>query len=150
MARLRWVQCFVSWVPVVALGCDPVPLESDDSAFVDDGEPHLFISSPASGTEVDDCLTIGVDLYNFEVVSPVDEPTVVEGHGHYHVVFDARYIDCEATTCEVPLSSFEAGDVTILARLVGNDHNVVLNTAGEQVEDSRAFSYSGEACPVEE
>ncbi len=147
---MRWVQLFGRFAPFVALGCDPVPLESEDSAFVDDGEPHVFISSPESGAELDDCLTIGVDLYNFEVVSPVDEPTVVEGHGHYHVVFDARYIDCEADTCAVPLSSFEAGDVTILARLVGNDHNNVLNSAGEIVEDSRTFSYSGEACPEEE
>ncbi|GDX81576.1 hypothetical protein LBMAG42_33870 [Deltaproteobacteria bacterium] len=134
-------------VALALIGCEPVALESEDSAFVDDGEPHVFITSPDAGADTDDCLTIGVDLYNFEVVSPVDEPTVVEGHGHYHVVFDARYIDCEADTCEVPLSSFEAGDVTILARLVGNDHADVLNTDGEQVEDSREFSYSGEACP---
>lgn len=138
------------WVLFALIGCEPVALESEDSAFVDDGEPHVFIASPGAGADVDDCLTIGVELYNFEVVSPVDEPTVVEGHGHYHVVFDARYLDCEADTCAVPLSSFEAGKVTILARLVGNDHADVLNAAGEQVEDSREFSYSGEACEEEE
>ena len=138
------------WVLLAMIGCEPVALEAVGSAFVDDGEPHVFITSPEAGAKLDDCLTIGVDLYNFEVVSPVAEPDVVEGHGHYHVVFDARYIDCEADTCEVPLSSFEAGEVTILARLVGNDHADVLNTNGEQVEDSREFSYSGEACAAEE
>lgn len=133
---------------VALLACSSADGKND--TFVDDGQPHVFIVSPDSGAAVSGCFVLEVDLYNFEFVNPVDEPAPVAGHGHFHAVFGPRYFDCEGLTCDIALTDEIAADTTVVAQLVGNDHNAVENDAGDIVTDERTFAYSGEPCPTEE
>jgi len=120
---------------------------ADDTAFVDDGEPHVFIVSPAAGATVSGCFEVEVEVYNFTLVSPVESPDVAAGEGHWHAVFGPRFFDCEGATCAIALTDGVAADTTVTALLVGSDHNAVENSAGDEVEDERTFAYDGEPCP---
>lgn len=121
-----------------------------DTGPVDDGEPRIFITAPDADADVIGCFDLGVEIWNFTLVSPVDENAPVEGHGHYHVVFEARYFDCELEACELSLAGFEAGEVPVTVRLVGNDHADVPDDAGAPIEDTRSVTFTGEACPLPE
>lgn len=116
----------------------------------DDGQPHIVITAPDEGTTVGQCYTMEVEVYNFTVVSPVEETDVVEGHGHWHAVFGAVYFDCESEVCEISRTSDDVGEIEVVAQLVGNDHNTISNDDGELVNDARSFTFSGEPCPKEE
>lgn len=117
-----------------------------DSGFVDDGQPHVSIVSPDAGAAVDGCFVLEVEVRNFTVVSPVDESAVVAGHGHFHAVFGPRYFDCEGPTCDIALTDDVAGDTTVVAQLVGNDHNAIVDADGNVVTDERTFAYAGVEC----
>lgn len=121
----------------------------DDSGFVDDGQPHVFIVAPEAGAAVDGCFALEVEVYNFTLVSPVEEVTPVDGRGHFHAVFGPRYFDCEDLVCDIALTDDVPGDVTVVAQLVGNDHNAIADDAGDAVTDERTFAYSGEPCAEE-
>ena len=68
------------------------------------------------------------------------EPELVDGHGHFHAVFGPRFFDCEDLSCDIALTEDVAGDSTVVAQLVGNDHNAVQNDAGDPVTDERTSS----------
>lgn len=138
MSRLLLLVC------VVAPACRGPG--AADSAFVDDGQPHVFITSPGAGAAVGGCFVLEVEVYNFAVVSPVDAPPVTAGQGHFHAVFGPRYFDCEGLTCEIALTDDVAADTTVVAQLAGNDHNAVVDADGDVVTDERTFAYSGEPC----
>lgn len=132
---------------VLLAGCaEP---EGKDTAFVDDGQPHVFIVAPDDGAAVSGCFVLEVEVFNFELVSPVEEFELVDGHGHFHAVFGPRYFDCEDLACDIALTDDVAGDTTVVAQLVGNDHNPIANDAGDAVTDERTFAYSGEPCAEE-
>lgn len=130
------------------IACAP---DVKETGFVDDGQPHIFIDSPAEGTEVDSCFEMEVSVLNFEVVDPTTEADVLPGRGHWHVVRPGSWSECEALTCRVDETSVEAGaGFDILARLVDAMHVDVLDDAGDTVEDTRSFTFSGTDCPVAE
>ncbi|MDP2310720.1 MAG: hypothetical protein Q8P18_32180 [Pseudomonadota bacterium] len=122
--------------------------KGNDSGFVDDGQPHVFVASPAVGASVGGCFVLEVEVYNFAFASPVDEPEPAAGRGHFHAVFGPRFFDCEGLTCDIALTEATAAEVTVVAQLVGNDHNAIDNADGDTVTDERTFAYTGEPCPV--
>jgi hypothetical protein len=120
-----------------------------DSDPYADGQPHIIITAPDEGTTQGQCFTMDVEVYNFTLVNPVEEPDVVEGHGHWHAVFGALYFDCESARCDIVRTSDEVTEEEVVAQLVGNDHNVVNDDDGNPVNDARTWSFSGEPCPKE-
>ena len=136
----------LSLAVLLAAGCTD-DKAADDPGFVDDGEPHIFLTAPAAGAAVSGCFDLEVEVYNFTLVNPVDSPDVTAGQGHWHAVFGPRFFDCESATCAIALTEDVASDTTVTAKLVGSDHNDVENSAGDDVEDERTFAYDGEPCP---
>lgn len=120
--------------------------DDGDSAWVDDGQPHVTIVRPAEGAAVGTCVAMEVEVRNWTVVSPLDHPDPVDGEGHWHLVFDARYFDCEALGCDVQLDGFADGPVTLTAQLVTNDHVPVTDDAGADVLDTAEVQLTADGC----
>jgi hypothetical protein len=133
-------------LPLLLASCDGEK-PGDDTGFVDDGEPHIFITAPEAGAAVSGCFDLVVEVYNFTLVNPVESPDVTPGEGHWHAVFGPRFFDCESDRCAIALTEEVAADTTVTAQLVGSDHNDVENSLGDDVEDERTFAYDGEPCP---
>lgn len=125
--------------------CDGKPADSD-SAWVDDGLPHLWFVAPEDGAAVGTCVPLQVEVRNYEVVSPTDHPDPATGQGHWHLVFDARYFDCEALDCDAQLEGFDDGPVTLTAQLVTNDHFPVLVDGETEVRDTLDVVYTADGC----
>lgn len=123
--------------------------KGDDTGPVDDSV-RIRIVSPAAGEAVPTCFTTTVEVQNFTIVSYLDHPEPVDGEGHWLLDFGERAFYCEAVDCGTDLSGMDAGEVTLRAVLVGNDHAPVLDDAGAEVADEVAVSYVPEACGVEE
>ncbi len=129
---------------VLLIGC--AGKSGGDTGPLYEGEPHVLIASPDAGGTVSGCFVLEVEVYNFTLVSPVDEPEVAAGRGHFHAVFGPRYFDCEDLRCDIALTGDLAGDISVVAQLVHGDHTSVEDTAGTPVSDTRTFAYSGEPC----
>ena len=133
----------VALIALVACTDDP----TSKSGWVDDGSPHLEIVSPAEGDSVSSCFDIEVEVFNYSIRSPVGVDANVEGEGHWHIVFDARYFDCEDLVCAAQLTLDAAADVSIVARLARNNH-ADFEYEGAVVEDTITVAYDGTVCPV--
>ena len=126
--------------------CQPEKTPEDTGPLFDDDQPHIVIVSPENGDPVGTCFTMDVEVYNFEIVSPVTNTTQVDGQGHWHVDFGDRWFDCESLDCHVDITGLETGQAILIAALVDNLHFAVANEMGEMVEDSGIFVYTPASC----
>lgn len=111
---------------------------------VDDSSPSIRIVSPAEGAAVTGCAMVIVELANIELVDFMTESQAVEGQGHYHLLWEDRYLPCTELYCLIGLE--REGSNTVEAQLVQNDHNSYLNGAGETIADSVTLDVSAGDC----
>jgi hypothetical protein len=118
----------------------------DDTGPVDDGLPHITIVSPDASADVGSCFTVTVEIVNFDLVSYIENPTPVDGEGHWILDFGDHYFVCETLDCDLDLTGQASGPVTLLAELVGNDHNRVLDADGEMISDTEDVNLVQDDC----
>ena len=121
------------WTLALVLGaCAPPPYTpptvdtgEDTAANEEDTAPGIEITWPAPESQVTGCAMLVVNLLNVQLVDPAVRPDVVEGEGHYHLLYEGHYTPCYTPYCLIGLA--EAGTDQVEAQLVYTDHTPYLD-----------------------
>jgi hypothetical protein len=112
----------------------------------DDGLPHIRIQTPAPGATIPTCLDMVVEVDNFDIVPPADNPDNVDGQGHWHMQINEKplLIPCEELQCRFSLDGFDDGPISVVAVLADNTYVVLNDESGAPIADSAEYILAGD------
>ena len=137
-------------------GCAPPPwpdeAETPDSAdtAAADTTPRIDIVYPAPEEDIVACSMVVIEMTNFEIQTYVgfgDEgPPDEDGKGHWHVYWGSTYTGCYTPYCLADFTGMEDGGYVITAELEQNQHEPVLDDAGDPIQDTVAVNLTSGTC----
>ena len=118
--------------------------EGGDSALINGGDPYVAILSPADEETVcGDPLQVVLDVANFELVAPVEDPTQAEpGTGHVDIMLNGQDADMIWDT-STDIEGVDAGVWQLKVELSNADHTPVEPYVGDLIY----ITVSDEVCP---
>lgn len=114
-------------------GCVPADFEGSNesvpvrtTALGSNVPPSITIVSPSAGSEAGQ-FEMRVNVFNFDLKPVPTSPGVVAGQGHVHYLVDGKPAEGEYATAakNFTFKGLAAGDHTLRAELVNNDHTAL-------------------------
>jgi len=106
--------------------------DDDTSDATEQPQPAITIDSPEDGATVQIPFDLEVTVENFMLDDAAVGGANQEGYGHWHVLVDGAYLEFAASST-FTITELEAGDHTIGAMLVHNDHTELSPSASDEI-----------------
>ncbi|GDX82456.1 hypothetical protein LBMAG42_42670 [Deltaproteobacteria bacterium] len=137
--------------PLVACAPPPYTAPPEDTGEGDGGNEEdtaagLDIVWPVAEAPVTGCAMVVVDVRNVTLVDFMVNTEAVEGQGHYHLLFEDKYLPCATPYCLIGLES--EGFQTVTAQLVNNDHSPMLDENEAVIEDTLLLDVTAGECTL--
>lgn len=142
------------WTLALALGaCAPPPYTppavdtgEDTAVNEEDTAPGIEITWPAPESQVTGCAMLVVQLLNVKLVDPAVRPDVVDGEGHYHLLYEGHYTPCYTPYCLIGLA--DAGTDQVEAQLVHTDHTPYVDDENNPIESTLLLNVLDGECTL--
>lgn len=137
--------------PLAACAPPPYTAPAEDtggggSGAEEDTAVGLDIVWPVEEAPVTGCAMVVVDIRNVDLVDFMVNTEAVDGQGHYHLLYEDKYLPCSTPYCLIALES--EGFQTVTAQLVNNDHSPMLDDEDQVIQDTRLLNVTAGECTL--